>query len=570
VIPIRLSCLWTTLLAFGLASLLCGCAAHKSPPSSAPLRSTAAVPGPVRFRDVAATAGLNFRWQHASLQHINILETIGHGCAFLDYDGDGKLDVLLVGSAGPRLYHQGPDGVFSDVTQTALPMPPSHAHFLGCSVADYDNDGHPDIFLTGHGSTTLYHNEGNGRFRDVTVGSGLEAHGPSDWTTSAAWADVDGDGKLDLYVCRYVDFTPASRQLCDFKGLDGSTIQMACGPTTYPSQRGSLYHNDGNGHFHDITREAGLAGTHGNGLGCLFCDVNNDGRPDLYIANDLKPGDLYLNTGKGHFKNVGAESGTAFGADGAVQSGMGVAWGDYDNDGRFDLLVANFSGQPKSLYHNEGHGQFVNVSYASGIGASSLTALAFGADFVDVDNDGLLDIVFTNGHVQTEVEKVDSTTSYFQSTQLYHNLGKGKFADISAQAGPDFTRKIVGRGIAVGDYDRDGQQDLLIVNEEGTPLLLHNESRDHNHWLELDCLLGKQKWYAVGARVTVSAGGVRQVAEVRAGGSYLSADSPQLHFGLGQATQADTLEIRWPDGRTSRFQHVAADHAYQVTPESLR
>ncbi|HEV2473419.1 MAG TPA: VCBS repeat-containing protein, partial [Chthonomonadales bacterium] len=340
----------------------------------------------------------DLKWKEVgSLSGTNILQTIGRGCAFLDYDGDGRLDILIVLNSGARLYHNDGAGRFSDGTSAALPPPPAHAHFLGCSVADYDGDGWPDIFLTGYGSTALYHNQRNGTFKDVTRGSGLEARGPYDWTTSAAWAYLGDSAFPDLYVCRYVSFTPASKQLCSFRTLDGGSIQMACGPGTYPSEYGSLYRNLGGGHFKDATREAGLAGTHGNGLGCMFCDFNNDGRPDLYIANDTKPCDLYLNIGHGKFRNISAESGTAYGADGQVQSGMGVDWGDYDNDGRFDLLVANFAGQPKSLYHNEGHNYFSNVSYASGIGAASQTQLAFGASFVDVDNDGLLDIVFTNG-----------------------------------------------------------------------------------------------------------------------------------------------------------------------------
>jgi hypothetical protein len=556
--------LLTTLL--GVTLLSGGCGKHQPATHSTFSRPKALPASPALFRNVVSAVGLSFQWGHASLQHINALETIGHGCAFLDFDGDGRLDILLVGSPAPHLYHQQPNGTFEDVTATALPPPPSHAHFLGCSVADYDGDGRPDILLTGYGRNALYHNEGNGTFRDVTAGSGLEARGPYDWTTSSAWADVDGDGKLDVYICRYVDFRPSSKQLCPYKGLDGSSILMACGPTTYPPQRGSLYHNDGHGHFRDVTVEAGLADTHGDGLGCLFCDMNGDGRPDLYIANDVKPCDLYINTGKGHFKEIGAESATAYGADGTVQSGMGVDWGDYDNDGRFDLLVANFAGQPKSLYHNEGNNLFTNVSYASGIGAGSITELAFGASFVDVDNDGLLDIVFTNGHVQSEVEKVDSTTSYFQSSQLYHNLGGGKFTDMTAQAGPDMASKIVGRGLAVGDYDGDGRQDLLIVNDEGAPMLLHNESRDHNHWLALDCLLGPDRWYAVGAQVRITTSGGHQIAEVRAGGSYLSANSPRIHFGLGQAAKADAIEIRWLNGHIDTWHDLAADHVYRIEP----
>jgi hypothetical protein len=552
----------------GLAvAFLAGCRSSH-PPSPALSGRTPTAAGPL-FRDVAASAGLDFRWGHARRQEINILETIGHGCAFLDAEGDGRLDILLVGNGGGRLYRNSGAGRFTDVTPSAFPPPPPRAHFLGCAVADYDGDGRPDILLTGYGSTALYHNEGNGRFREATRGSGLEARRPDDWTTSAAWADVDGDGRLDLYVCRYVRFSSASKQLCGYAGLDGSQVRMACGPTHYPPARGSLYRNEGGGRFRDVTREAGLAGAQGNQLGCMFCDFNGAGWPDLYVANDEKPCELFVNRG-GHFRNIGVESGTAFGADGAVMSGMGLDWGDYDNDGRFDLLVANYAQQPKSLFHNEGNNVFTPSTYPSGLGTATLLPLAFGACFVDVNNDGLLDVVFTNGHVQSEAERVDRSTSYLQSSQLFRNLGGGRFAEISAAAGPDFARKIVGRGIAVGDYDTDGRPDLLIVDDEGAPLLLHNEDSAGNHWLSLRCRRSPGGPDAVGARVTVVAGGRSCTYEVRAGGSYLSANAPEVHAGLGNAAAADTLQVRWPGGRMSAFQHVAADHRYTLTAEGDR
>ena len=342
-----------------------------------------------------------------------------------------------------------------------LPAVPG-TRLLGCAVADYDNDGRPDIFVSGYGRTILYHNEGNGTFRDVTKGSGLEARGPSDWTTSAAWADVDGDGRLDLYVCRYVEFNPAVEQLCSFQTLDGSTIKMACGPNAYKPQRGSLYHNEGGGHFKDITAPAGLENTHGDGLGCVFCDFNNDGRPDLFIANDRVLSDLYLNIGGGRFRNVGVEMGTAYNADGQAMAGMGLSAGDYDNDGRFDLLVATFQNEPKSLFHNDPPNPtgnrnptptspksrfhidddlvFSQQSYPSGLGAATLPYVTFGATFIDTENSGVLDIVLVNGHVLSEVDKVDSSTSYPQPTLLFRNRGGGKFGDASAEAGPDFAR----------------------------------------------------------------------------------------------------------------------------------
>ncbi|HZT44481.1 MAG TPA: CRTAC1 family protein, partial [Chthonomonadaceae bacterium] len=408
------------------------------------------------------------------------------------------------------------------------------------------------------------HNEGNGTFKDVTAGSGLEASGSYDWTTSACWADIDGDGKPDLYVCRYVRFTPSSQQLCQYEGLDGSVVSSSCTPAAYPSERGSLYHNEGGGKFRDITQESGLADTHGDGLGCMFCDFNNDGKPDLYVANDTRPADLFLNLGNGRFKDIAAESGTAYAGDGKIMSGMGIDWGDYDNDGKFDLLVSNFSNQLKALFHNQGHNVFIDEAGTSGIALPSVDRLTFGANFVDVDNDGWLDIVLVNGHVWSLADRIQNAMTYYQSAQLFHNEGGQRFTDLTAQAGPDFARKIVGRGVAVGDYDGDGREDLLVVNAEGAPLLLHNEG-PRNHFLELRCLGPNGKSDALGARVTLKAGKLTQVREVRAAGTYLSCNFPDLHFGLGDSQKADEISIRWPDGKTVSFQSVAANHAYLVS-----
>jgi hypothetical protein len=519
---------------------------------------------PIRFHDVAQAAGIAYRWGHPGRSGLTILDTIGHGCAFLDYNGDGKLDILLVGNDHCLLYRNQGDGTFEDVTDQAFPGAPRQPILLGCAVADYDGDGRPDIFVTGYGRTILYHNEGDGTFRDVTAGSGLEARGADDWTTSAAWADVDGDGKLDLYVCRYVRFNRSLPQLCPSPGLDGHPIMTACGPATYHAEKGSLYRNEGNGHFRDVTVASRLSTAHGNALACMFCDFNADGKPDLYIANDALPGDLYVNQGHGKFRNLGVEAGVAYNDNGAVPSAMGIDWGDYDGDGRFDLVVADFAAQPKSLYHNDGDTRFTQASFPSGLGAATVKSLAFGVAFLDADNSGSLDIVLTNGHVISEIEKVDREQTYAQATQILRNVG-GQFTDISAGAGADFGRKIVGRGIAIGDYDGDGREDLLIVDDEGRPLLLHNDSTPPNHWITLHCLRADSGSPAVGARVTLSAGGRRQIAEVRASGSYLSTNAPEVHFGLGAQTIADRIEVRWPDGRTEKFAAVAADRSYTIT-----
>ncbi len=518
------------------------------------------------FRDCAEEAGISFKLDHANPTDVNALEAIGHGCAFLDYDGDGYLDILLVASDQPHLYHNLGDGRFEEVTLSVLPPPSANSHFIGCSVADYDGDGKPDILLTGYGTTALYHHEG-GRFRDVTAGSGLESRGQYDWTTSAAWADIDKSGRLCVFIGRYVSFTPHSKQLCEFKGLNGDPVMMSCGPDTYPSLKGSLYRYEGGNRFLDITQEAGMGDSHGNVLGTMFCGYDSNGLPNLYIANDLKPADMYLNQGSGKFQNIGVISGTAYGADASVQSGMGVYWGDYDNDLRFDLLVANYAAQPKSLFHNDGHNLFSNRTYATGLGAASLRQLTFGAGFIDYDNDGLLDIIFTNGHVQSQIHLVDPTQTYRQSLQLFHNKDGSRFQDISAAAGPAFQRRIVGRGLAIGDYDNDGRLDILAVDEEGHALLLHNECENGNHWIRFRLLHRRNGPDALGTHITVTSGGKSQIAEVKAGGSYLSADAPEVHFGLNQQTIVEKITIQWQDGRISSFQNAVADKTYIVTPD---
>jgi hypothetical protein len=366
-----------------------------------------------------------------------------------------------------------------------------------------------------------------------------------------------------------VRFNSREIQLCHYADLDGTDLLMACSPLNYKPEKGSLYRNLGNGHFRDVTTESGLDTAHGNALACMFCDYNNDGRPDLYVANDQLQGDLFFNLGGGKFKNVGIESGVAYNANGAVPAGMGVDWGDYDGDGRFDLLVADFAAQPKSLYHNDAAtsqgAMFSQASYASGVGAATVQSLAFGAAFIDVDNDGLPDIVLTNGHVEAQVELTDPNQTYAQTTQILRNVG-GRFEDISVNAGPDFARKIVGRGVAIGDYDGDGRPDLLIVDDEGQPLLLHNDSPPTNHWITLNCLRKAGGSPAIGARVTLLSGGHKQIAEVRASGSYLSTNAPEIHFGLGASAMADTIDVHWPDGRACRFTAVPADRAYQLSP----
>jgi enediyne biosynthesis protein E4 len=524
----------------------------------------------ITFRDVAAASGIRFVDGHGGRSPLNIRETAGHGCAFLDVDGDGRLDILLVGEPRCTLYRNrgGAVPTFEDITAAAgLDL---KGDWMGCATGDYDNDGRVDLALTGYRCAALLHNEG-GRFRDTSTGIPL-ARGA--WNTSAAFFDADGDGLLDLYVGAYVQFDHSTLQLCDYSG-----VLTACPPTYYDPERGHLYHNLGNGRFADITRQAGLGTAHGKTLGVAAADYDGDGRTDLYLANDGMPGDLFHNRG-GRFVNVGSESGTAFNYDSREQAGMGVDWGDYDNDGRLDLVVSTFQYEPTSLYHNQGHPgtvssfpdraenfphnapsappAFIEEAFPAGIGDATLNRLGFGIKFFDADNDGDLDLIQANGHVQNNAGRIFPGVTYRQSTLLFENIGDGRFRDISASAGEALARPIVGRGLAVGDYDNDGSVDVLIANLEGAPLLLHNETLHPGRSLTIRLVGRASPRDGTGAPVTLRAGGRTQVREAGTGGSYLSAGDPRLHFGLGAAALADSLTVRWPSGITQTLHHVPA------------
>jgi hypothetical protein len=508
-------------------------------------------PTSIAFADVAAAAGIRFSLGHGSRSPLNILETAGHGCAFLDVDGDGRLDLLLVGQPRCALYHNrgglpGQPPVFEEWTARAgLDLP---GYWMGCATGDYDGDGRVDLLLTGYRCAALLHNEG-GRFRDASAHIPLARDA---WNTSAVFFDADGDGRLDLYVGAYVRFDRRSLQLCDFSG-----VKAACPPTYYDPQFGRLYHNLGNGRFTDVTHQAGLDAAHGKTLGVAAADYDGDGRTDLYLANDGMPGDLFHNDG-GHFTNVGSESGTAFNYASREQAGMGVDWGDYDGDGRPDLTVTTFQYEPTSLYHNEGHGLFLEEAFPAGIGDISLNRLGFGTRFFDADNDGDLDLIEANGHVQDNADRIFPGVTYRQSTLLFQNEEGRHFRDISGVAGVALQRPIVGRGLAVGDVDNDGKLDVLIANLEGAPLLLRNETPNGGHFVTVRLVGRTSPRDGTGARLTLRAGGRTQVREAGTGGSYLSASDPRIHFGLGAAGVADRLQVRWPSGTTQVLRNVPA------------
>jgi hypothetical protein len=510
-----------------------------------------AATGNIRFVDIAEPAGLHYRWTIPGKRPLNLLQTIGNGCALLDVDNDGNLDILLVGPK-PALYKGDGKGHFMDVT-AAYGLDRLHGDFLGCAVGDYDNDGYEDIYLTAYRGGVLLHNEGGRRFKDVTAAMGIR---PQPWGTSAAFADVDGDGKLDLYIANYVRFGSASRQLC----LTNQRL-TACGPIAYAAEKGVLYRNLG-GRFRDVTREWGADQAWGKTLGAAFADYDDSGRPSLALANDEMPGNL-LRRQSGRYVDVGVESGTAYDRNGSKHGGMGVDWGDYDNDGRLDLLVATYQQEVKNLYRNDGGG-FTDQAIDLGLAWKTSPYVAFGAKFLDVDNDGWLDIMFTNGHTQDNTAEVTKGTTYRQPTLLFRNQTGQAFSDAGAGLIGAAGRPIVGRGLAIGDFDNDGRIDVLVVDSEGAPLLLHNETSHAGHWSEVRLRGTRSNRDGIGALVTFETPDRKLLRLCHTDGSYMSASDRRIHCGLGAATRV-TIRVRWPDGRRDAYQHVPVDRVIELT-----
>ena len=511
------------------------------------------------FVDMARAAGLDYTWSIAGKRPLNILQTIGNGCAFLDYDNDGNLDVLLV---GPRiaLFRGDGAGKFTDVSAQAG-LSKLSGHFLGCAVGDIDNDGFADVYVSGYRTGVLLKNAGGKAFRDVSRSFGLL---PQPWGTSCGFADLDGDGYLDLYVANYADFGPDTQpRLCP-----ENNILTSCGPRHYRPIQGTLYLSQNGKRFRDATKPTGALAATGKGLGVAILDFTGDGRPGIAIANDEMPGDLLQavakagKTGTPRYENIGEISGTAYDRDGNVHGGMGADWGDYDNDGKPDLFVATFQNEMKPLYRNEGEGRFTDTGLAAGLGPATTATVAFGCKFFDYDNDGWLDLVIANGHVQDNIQQIQPTMVYRQAAVLLRNKGDSPttFEDVSKTVGgPDLTRPIVGRGLATGDYDNDGRVDLLVVDSEGKPLLLHNEGGPARHWLGVRLVGTKSNRSGYGATLSITVGGKTLTRHCRTDGSYLSASDPRVHFGLGDKGTPVDLTVRWPGGRVERFAGLPAD-----------
>jgi hypothetical protein len=512
----------------------------------------------ITFRDITQQAGIKFTHTSGASGKKYLPETMGAGAAFIDYDNDGYPDILLVNGEAwsasghattMKLYHNNHDGTFTDVTAKAglaIPM-----FGMGVTVGDYDNDGFDDIFVTALGQSHLFHNNGNGTFTDVTKAAGL--WGPNEFSTSAAWVDYDRDGKLDLVVANYVQWSVQTDIFCT---LDGSK-KSYCTPEAYKGASLRLWHNLGNGKFEDATAKAGLYDSTAKSLGIAVADVNGDGWPDLIVANDTQPNKLYINKGNGTFAESGVSSGIAFSEDGVARAGMGVDAADYDRSGRPSILIGNFSNQMMALYHNEGNTLFVDEAPRSEVGRKSLLTLGFSCFFFDFDNDGWPDIFVANGHIENEIEKIQKRVKYAQPSHLFHNQGNGQFTEATASVGAALGTPRVGRGAAYADIDNDGDLDLLITTNNGPAVLLRNDGGT-NKSLRIKLVGTKSNRDGIGAVVTLRAGNDKQTQMLRSGSGYLSASELVLTFGLAQHAQADEIELRWPSGQVDHLANVAA------------
>ena len=533
---------------------------------------------PVHFVNVAAGAGLTAKTVFGGeTKNTYLLETTGTGAAFVDYDDDGWLDIFLVNGTRldarfppgetptNRLYRNERNGTYRDVTAEAGVGRTGWGQ--GVCAGDFDNDGHVDLYVTYWGKNSLFRNNGDGTFRDVAERAGVTTgNGPlRRWNTGCAFFDYDRDGHLDLFVANYIDFDLETAPLPESGPCLHKGIQVACGPPGLQGGQNILFHNKGDGTFRDVSREAGVlaaAGTYG--LGVLAADFNNDAWPDIYVANDSNPAALYRNNRDGTFTDIGIEAGVAFSPDGKSQAGMGVSAGDFDRDGFLDILKTNFAGDTTSLYRNLGDDLFDDHTFQSGLGANT-RFLGWGAGFFDFDNDGWLDILECNGHVYPEVgERDDDHSGYRQRKVLYRSRRDGRFEDISIEAGPGIAEKAPARGCAFGDYDNDGDVDVVVNTVNDAPQLLRNGSGRMGNWLAVKAIGVVSNRSGIGARVyCATAPRERQTSEVRSGGSYISQNDLRVHFGIGLAETAD-LEIHWPSGHIDRVNGIAANQVVTI------
>ena len=543
-----------TTLSSGLAAVVAS-RIVASPPSNLGFRLT----------DVTAAAGIQFQHNSGAYGGKLLPETLGSGCAFLDYDADGWQDILLInGMDWPghkrrrstlRLYRNNRNGAFTDVTKSAgLDI---EMYGMGVAVGDYNNDGFPDIFISCVGQSRLFHNTGRGTFVDATRSSGL--FGRQGLSTSALWFDYDRDGYLDLFVCNYVRWSPEHDVFCS---LDG-THKSYCTPEAYRGDTCWLFHNRGNGTFEDVTATSGVFDSSSKSLGVAMLDYDQDGWPDLLVANDTQPNKLYRNLHNGKFKDVAVEAGLAFSTEGKARAGMGVDVGDFDNSGQPGIAITNFDNEMIGLYHSVKAGVYDDVATAAGIGGASKSTLGFGCIFLDVDLDGALDLAVANGHIDETVRNIRGNVGYAQPPQLFLNQGSGRFREVAAEVGGGFEKPRVGRGLAYADFDRDGGLDILLTTNNGPAALFRNEQLAGNRSVRFELQGTQSNRDAIGASVQIFAGDLHQSRLVRGGSSYLSQSELPLTFGLAKRDRIDRVVIQWPSGRTEEYKNLQTQKAYK-------
>jgi enediyne biosynthesis protein E4 len=523
----------------------------------------------VKFVDVATPSGVSFRHENALSPQKYLIETMGSGCAWIDYDQNGLMDLYLVNGAAtsaytppgkPRgaLYRNNGDGTFTDVTEKAG-VGAEGLFGMGVGVGDYDNDGWPDLLIVGYGRCILYHNNGDGTFRDVSAHAGVLNEGR--WSSSAAWFDFDNDGLLDLVIANYVDWSPEHNFWC---GDKEPGMRSYCHPDVYHPVAPTLYHNNGDGTFTDVSKRSGIALKPGNGLGIVSFDYDDDGWQDLFISNDAMPNSLFHNNGDGTFSEVAYVAGVAVGSDGQFEAGMGTDAADVCGHGRLDLIIGHLDQQLARLYENLGDGFFEDGTFRSKLSYATYHSSTFGTRFLDYDNDGARDLFMANGHVLDNIQRYRSDVAYAEPKMMFRNIGRGVFENVSDQLGPDFQVPRVSRGAAVGDFDNDGDLDILVNNSGQEAQLFRNDGGNENHWLEILLIGTKSNRDAVGARVKLDVGDAILCDQRKGGMSYQSAQDPRLHFGLGQRKEVKTLEIKWPSGAITRLANLKADQIIAV------
>ena len=523
----------------------------------------------VRYTDIRQSAGITFRQDSTQTDEKYYLETMGTGVGWIDYDQDGLMDLYFVQSAATdiykpshplrsALYHNNGDGTFTDVTEKAGVGGEGH-YGQGVAVGDYDNDGYPDLYVTGYGRAILYHDNGDGTFTDVTAKAGVADEGQ--WSTSAGWFDYDKDGWLDLVVTNYIEWTPKTNLWC---GERRPGYRSYCNPGNYKGQKTKLYHNNHDGTFTDVSDASGVGKPESKGMGVVLADFNNDGWPDIAIANDTWPNFLFLNKHDGTFQDVSFVSGLAASEDGRYEAGMGIDAADVDGDGWLDVYVTHLDFELNRLYHNNRDGTFDDYTYRSGIGNKAILLSGVSMKFLDYDNDGWPDILQLNGAMLDNVNLYHSEVSYKEPLLMFRNLGKGQFEKVSDSLGPDFIRPIAGRGLATADFDNDGDIDIAINNRGDFPDLLRNDGGNANHWLEVLPIGTKSNRDGIGSSLRLTSEGATHVEQSKGGMSYMSASDPRIHFGLGKRAKIESLEITWPSGKVDKLTNVPVDKIIAV------